>query len=168
MTGHRVVRFVAIVAAGFSLAASLTAQQQNRSVTAADYARAERMLAQNLNGLVIGGSVTPNWLPDERFWYRSTTLANSSIVVLVDPVKRTRQVCSDQIPECRGLGGAATPAVTGGPRGGRGGGTGTLSSDGKPVALSPDGRHGVFIRDWNLYLRDSATGQERQLTRDGV
>ena len=163
MTGHRVVRFVAIVAAGFTLTASLVAQQQNRAVTASDYARAEKMLAQNLNGLVVGGNVTPNWLPDERFWYR-----NASQIVLVDPAKRTRQVCSDQIAECRGLGQDAPPPAAGGPRGGRGGGPGALSSDGKPVSLSPDGRRGAFIRDWNLWLRDSASGQERQLTRDGV
>jgi dipeptidyl-peptidase 4 len=33
---------------------------------------------------------------------------------------------------------------------------------------SPDGKRAVFIRDYNLWVRDLATGQERQLTRDGV
>ena len=45
--------------------------------------------------------------------------------------------------------------------------TGT-SSDGKPSAVSPDGTHGVFIRDWNLWVRDVATGQEKALTTDGA
>ncbi|HKW87311.1 MAG TPA: DPP IV N-terminal domain-containing protein [Candidatus Acidoferrales bacterium] len=35
-------------------------------------------------------------------------------------------------------------------------------------ALSPDGKHLAFIRDWNLWVRDTATGQETQLTTDGV
>lgn len=35
-------------------------------------------------------------------------------------------------------------------------------------SLSPDGRRAVFIRDWNLWVRDLATGKERQLTTDGV
>jgi len=34
--------------------------------------------------------------------------------------------------------------------------------------LSPDGTKAAFIRDWNLYVRDVATGKETQLTTDGV
>lgn len=37
-----------------------------------------------------------------------------------------------------------------------------------PVELSPDGKKAVFIRDWNLWMRDTATGEETQLTSDGV
>jgi dipeptidyl-peptidase 4 len=35
-------------------------------------------------------------------------------------------------------------------------------------SVSPDGKRAVFIRDWNLWIRDVATGQERPLTTDGV
>jgi len=34
--------------------------------------------------------------------------------------------------------------------------------------VSPDGSKAVFIRDWNLWLRDMATSKETQLTTDGV
>ena len=34
--------------------------------------------------------------------------------------------------------------------------------------LSPDGHKAAFIRDWNLWMRDTATGREVQLTTDGV
>ncbi|NII11242.1 S9 family peptidase [Oleiagrimonas sp. C23AA] len=34
--------------------------------------------------------------------------------------------------------------------------------------VSPDGKQVAFIRDWNLWVRDIATGKERQLTHDGV
>lgn len=37
-----------------------------------------------------------------------------------------------------------------------------------PFALSPDGRKAAFIRNWNLWVRDVATGAETQLTTDGV
>jgi dipeptidyl-peptidase 4 len=37
----------------------------------------------------------------------------------------------------------------------------------QPV-VSPDGTKGAFIRDWNLWVRDMATGKETQLTTDGV
>ena len=34
--------------------------------------------------------------------------------------------------------------------------------------ISPDGRKGAFIRDWNLWMKDMVTGKEKQLTTDGV
>lgn len=37
-----------------------------------------------------------------------------------------------------------------------------------PAVKSPDGRREVFIRDWNLWLRDIASGQETALTTDGT
>jgi dipeptidyl-peptidase 4 len=33
---------------------------------------------------------------------------------------------------------------------------------------SPDGKSTAFIRDWNLWVRDTASGKETQLTADGV
>jgi len=37
-----------------------------------------------------------------------------------------------------------------------------------PMTLSPNRKLGAFIRDWNLWVRDLATGAETQLTTDGV
>ena len=37
-----------------------------------------------------------------------------------------------------------------------------------PFDLSPDKTQAAFIRDWNLWVRDERTGEERQLTTDGV
>lgn len=33
--------------------------------------------------------------------------------------------------------------------------------------VSPDGKRAAFVRDWNLWVRDLDTGEERQLTTDG-
>jgi dipeptidyl-peptidase 4 len=57
-----------------------------------------------------------------------------------------------------------------GGRGGRGGraGGGGRGAAGAPETLSPDGSRAAFIRDWNLWMRDVASGRETQLTRDGV
>jgi dipeptidyl-peptidase 4 len=41
-------------------------------------------------------------------------------------------------------------------------------SDASLADFSPDGRRAVFLRDWNLWVRDIATGAEKQLTKDGV
>ena len=157
-----------LVLAAVVAAAPLAAQRA--AVSAADYARAEKFLAPNLAGLVVGGTVAPVWLPDGRFWFRNQTKTGSEIV-LVDPGKRSRNAFADcaaasvdcaQEPAGRGGGRG------GGGRGGRGGGTGATSSDGKPLALSPDGSRGVFIRDWNLWVHDVAGGAERALTTDGI
>ena len=37
----------------------------------------------------------------------------------------------------------------------------------EPGAASPDGKSEAFIRDWNLWLRDVASGKETRLTSDG-
>lgn len=78
------------------------------------------------------------------------------------------------------MAGMAAPVESGGGgRGGRGGGrgggfgrggagAGARSSDDKPLTMSPDGSRGVFIRDWNLWVKETASGQETQLTTDGV
>jgi dipeptidyl aminopeptidase/acylaminoacyl peptidase len=40
--------------------------------------------------------------------------------------------------------------------------------DASMAEFSPDGKRAVFIRDWNLWVRDLTTGSEKQLTKDGV
>jgi dipeptidyl aminopeptidase/acylaminoacyl peptidase len=55
-----------------------------------------------------------------------------------------------------------------GGRGGRAGGGGGGGNASPPVVLSPDGTKAAFIRDWNLWIRDVATGRESPLTFDGV
>jgi dipeptidyl-peptidase 4 len=42
------------------------------------------------------------------------------------------------------------------------------SEEHPPMTLSPDKKLGAFIRDWNLWVRNLATGEETQLTTDGV
>src|SRR5262249_44021614 len=70
----------------------------------------------------------------------------------------------------RGGGGGA------GQRGGRGGltlarkcGPNVTGTSAAPApSMSPDGSKAIFICDWNLWVHDVASGQERQLTTDGV
>jgi len=57
--------------------------------------------------------------------------------------------------------------VAGGQRGG-GGGRGGRGGAGGGMATSPDGKTTAFIRDYNLWVRDVASGKETQLTTDGV
>lgn len=173
-----------------------------QSVTAADYARAEKFLPGNLNRLVVG-TVRPSWIGDtDQFWYRKITFDEASgpanvEFVLVNAASGTAQPLFDHaklaasLTSLRQLRQPLDPqhlpigqfdvspdlrllflqigsdrytcdrlAVTCRPQPG--------ISFTRDESLSPDGKRAVFIRDWNLWLRDTTSGKETQLTRDGV
>ncbi len=146
--------FVCAVLSAPLLAAPLFAQ--SRALTAADYARAERFLGFNTAPLVFRTGVQPTWLPDGRFTYRVRLADGSSPLMVVDPAKGVKTACLSAGAAC-----PAEPAPAAGARGG-------VRPGRPPENMSPDRTKAVFIRDWNLWLRDVATNQETQLTTDGV
>ena len=215
-TAFAALAAAAAAAAATTAAPATLAAQAPKTVTAADYARAEKFMGYYISPLVAGGFVNPTWMAADRFWYRATTPKGSTFM-LVDPARGTsvpafdharlaaalatatgETVDANNLPfaqielsadgqsvsfdaagrhyrcdvggtQCANEG-AATNRGRGigrGGRGGRGGGGGGVPGR-PPESLSPDGRHAVFIRDWNLWVRDVATGAERQLTHDGV
>jgi len=128
--------------AGLILAAAASepaSAQSARALTADDYARAERFLAVNTAPLVLRSGVTPTWLEGDRFWYRTTTEKGAE-AFLIDAAALKKDS-------------HAPPATVAGTR---------------PDVVSPDGTRAVFIRDFNLWLRDLRTGAEKPLTTDGV
>jgi dipeptidyl aminopeptidase/acylaminoacyl peptidase len=124
------------------------------ALSAADYARAERFMTYNTTPLVLHSAGRATWLSDasgERFWYRTTTEKGAE-AILVNPADGAKSACD--LPACRA-------ALADG--GGRGAAAATRLD-----VRSPDGKRTAFIRDWNLWLRDVATGKETSLTKDGV
>lgn len=140
-----------ISAAAVLLFVATSFGQSSRSLTADDYARAEKMLAYNTAPLVDRSAVRPTFLPDGRFWYQVLT-ATGREFVMVDPATGAKKVGQSLVEI-----GVTTPAVTGS----------TRVAD-RNASRSPNGRTEVFIRDWNLWARDVASGAERPLTRDGI
>src|SRR5436853_6233451 len=127
------------------LALAMPSMAQTRALTPDDYRRAETLLGYNTNPQVLHAPARPVWLPDDRFWYRVTTEKGNEIV-LVDPARGTRGPCeAQQEVKCTPL-----------PR-----------ADANSV-LSPDRNRAAFIRDFNLWVREIASGKETQLTKDGV
>ena len=122
---------------------------QPAAVTAADYARAEKMLGYSTNPLVDRNGVRPTFLPDGRFWYRVLTPAGPEFVV-VDPATGKRI----PTPDLRAVGIPSTPMPA-------------TPMNPNEIA-SPDGKRVAFIKDWNLWVRELATNKETQLTTDGV
>jgi dipeptidyl aminopeptidase/acylaminoacyl peptidase len=134
-------------AAALALALAIPGAAQNRRLTADDYARAERFLGYNTNPLVLHAPARPVWLSDDRFWYRMTTEKGTEFVI-VDPERGTKSTSFEQ------------PRVSAGP---------VSSSSSVPNSVvSPDGKRAVFIRNFNLWVTDLASGKELQLTKDGI
>ena len=183
-----------VVCAGVAMSSGAFAQAK---VTEADYARAEKMLSQNTAPLVDHAIAGVKWLNDGAFVYvdndangarmmrmdaatgtaapafdhsRMAKALSAAIGKPVDAkrmdktisgvelagerydftVKGTHYLCDIAKPKCE-----AKKSVEG------------KAGDG-PGNVSPDGKREAFIRNWNLWVRDLATGKETQLTTDGV
>jgi dipeptidyl aminopeptidase/acylaminoacyl peptidase len=192
-----------LLTATVSGVAQQNASDTPRKLTAADYAQAEKFMGYNVLPLVHHVMGRPNWLPDDRFWYRTTT-AEGSMFVLFDPAKKSGQPAFDHarlasalssgtgqpvdaahlpfvdfefssdgrsiLLQARGkrwrcdLGSYQCSAEAGGNQE-RPGGRGNLRA---LEVISPDKKSAAFIRNFNLWVRDVATGKEAQLTTDGV
>ncbi len=140
---------LAIVLLLLTLSLSILAQQP--ALTAADYARAEKMLSFGTSPFVDRNGVRPNFLPDGRFWYRNL-MATGSEYVIVNPIDGKKQT-------------GATMSAIGVPAS-IAGGPGRFA--GGNAVTSPDGGKSVYIKDFNLWMKDVASGKETQLTTDGI
>ena len=80
---------------GLCLVLALAAKaQQGPVLTDKDYQHAESFLSYGTGSFVDHGSVRPNWLPGDSFWYRALT-ANGSEFILVNAAKKTRSAAFD-------------------------------------------------------------------------
>jgi len=190
------MRYFVVVLALLCTALPLGAQQAPASLSAADYARAEQSLRAHTAPLVFSDDVRPNWLPGDRLWYRNT-IPEGHEFVLVDPATQTRTHAFDHARLAQALSAAADTTYDAlhlpfsqfdFSEDGR-----TITFDVRPnrytcdlqtyactaermprrgldrdLIPSPDGKRAAFIRDFNLWVRDLATGEETQLTTDGV
>jgi len=154
------------------------------------YARAARLLPPEVNTLVDGSADQVRWLDQHTVFYR-TRKAGGLRFVKVDATTGVRTPAFNHARLATLLstpGQRVDPAIT----------TLTLLGDGQielsgdlgrhrcrlsgqqrcaewpepvdraPAVRSPDGRFEVFIRDWNLWLRELGNGIETALTEDGL
>lgn len=163
---------------------------QPRPLTSADYARAEKFLSYNVTPLISGPS-RPVWIAGDRFWFRDVTEQGTQFV-LSDPAGGARRPAFDHAKLAAGLSeaaqakysanrlpfqdfemGAGDASITFsvGPK------RWTCTLDAYRCAeaaavsrteiLSPDKKKAAFARNFNLWMRDIATGKETILTTDG-
>jgi len=189
---------------GFALTLNATAQQ-GKSFTSKDYEQAEKFMSYHTESFIDKGSLKPNWLAGDRFWYQTTSIQGTEFV-LVDPVKKGKTAAFDHEKMATALSMATGTAyqanklpIT----------TINYADNGKSIAitaagkrwridlpsykitaddpvsiptnelqargrstsietLSPDGKKAVYIKDYNLWVRDVASNEKKQLTKDGI
>ncbi|MFK2877895.1 S9 family peptidase [Rhodanobacter hydrolyticus] len=179
------------------LVGSTGAMAQTRTLAAQDYAQAERFMIYNTLPLVDHDVQRVKWLDNTHFWYVDHD-ASGDRVMEMNTVSGKAAPAFDQAKLAAALGkvtGKPMPANKVPPFGfdfsvqkdGRydvavmgkhymcdlgGAGDCTAKAVAKtgnePGIVSPDKTKEAFIRDWNLWVRDLATGKETQLTTDGV
>ncbi len=181
-----------------SLLLAAPALAQSRTLTSEDYGRAERWLGANTNPLISGTAGRPIWLADGRFAYRATTAAGSAywLVDPVKKTKAPAfdharlataisalggpRVDADHLPlpafeysgDLKSITYQSPP-----PRPGRVtcdivaytcANVATAAAPPRNSVTSPDGKRAAYIKNFNLYVTELATGKETQLTADGI
>lgn len=134
--------------AGTLLFLGITVRAQEKKLfTASDYDRAVSMMSGGPAAKAYAKqNIMPQWLPDGKLWFKEP---ESGKYIVMDPaVKGGSRTTTDKAPsEEKNLGRRRAAAA---------------------FAVSPDGRKAVYIKDWNLWVKDITTGTEKQLTRDGM
>ncbi|MBS0382770.1 MAG: DPP IV N-terminal domain-containing protein [Proteobacteria bacterium] len=180
-----------------ALGAACSLPAAARQMTAADYAQAVRFLARNTDPLVDHDVQRVTWIDATHFWYRDHDASGDRFLVM-DAANGKVSPAFDEAKLAGALGKASGKPVDARAwpssfdfkvvRDGKLdvtlgmttyrcdlAGVGScadlakfLKTGSEPGALSPDGKSLAFTRDWNLWVRDVATGKETQLTTDGV
>ncbi|MBT8296368.1 MAG: DPP IV N-terminal domain-containing protein, partial [Gramella sp.] len=133
-------------------AISINSQAVSDTLTSQDYDRAVSYLASNTENLVYRKSVNPTWLNNELFWYQVNTESGKQYI-LVDARTGKRKTSA----ELESL--LAGEDLKNGSN---------VSKYQSNEMVSPDGEKVAYIKDWNLWMRDLESGQEIQLTKDGI
>ena len=164
------------------------------AVTTADYQRAAGMLADRTMPLIDHAISGASWLDDGSLIYREQTDGKTAVLrfdpatgksapafdpqALADAMNlasggKGRSVNKDKLPPLTiarnadgsllltGMAGRFRCDMTGCSA------VAHPASGDEPGVASPDGSREAFVRDWNLWLRDLASGKETQLTFDG-
>lgn len=133
------------------MAITAYSQTSKEKVTKEEYEHATQFLSFNTYPLLDRSYVSPHWLDDGNMWY-SVSTTNGDEFVLVNTKNGNKKTSSNKEELLEDYD--------------------TASDSGernytRTEVVSPDGKKVVFIKDWNLYMRDLESGEEKQLTTDG-
>lgn len=168
--------------------------ERTPAVTSSDYERAEKLLSWNLSDKITRQHISPQWIDDSKFWYQVTT-EDGSEYILADASMQTRDEAfdherlSDVLSQFTGqtVDGTNLPirhltfsddlttiqftfngenlecdldsyrCVQ----------TGHLQDSVPFSVTSPDGKLAVYIREYDLWVKNLETGEDIRLTTEG-
>jgi dipeptidyl aminopeptidase/acylaminoacyl peptidase len=159
-------RLALFALAAFALPSSVFGQG-----TKADYDRALAYRQKTANK-VFKTKVDATWFENgDKFWYRNDLAGGKKEFVIVDAVKGTREVVTEeQLPKANKDPELDRLAATRSPRSGAWDDeqfVSMLQPDPEGGRNSPDGAWSAFTKDFNIWLRDKKTKAETQLTTNG-
>ena len=131
-------------------AISWNVMSQNQ-LSSGDYQKAESALWWNTSQLVDRMNVRPQWQEDGSFWYKVLD-KDGPEYVYYNPETKQKKTAKTEKERTKGL----------------------IEKKERPKynhreeLISPDQKQVAFIRDWNLWIRDLTSGEEVQLTTDGI
>ncbi|WP_010227274.1 S9 family peptidase [Gillisia marina] len=135
----------------FICSASIAQQSDQKILTTADYKAAAKFLPSNVYPLIGNMVLQSDWLGNGNLYYQLYNAGKMSFVS-VDP-KSGKKTTFENRGELMGTTSQDSSLIKVNTR--------------KEVA-SPDGQKAAFIKDWNLWVRDLKSGEEVQLTKDGI
>ncbi|MGZ3848457.1 MAG: DPP IV N-terminal domain-containing protein [Flavisolibacter sp.] len=115
--------------------------QQPAVLSQKDYQHAESFMGYNTQRFVDHGSLNPNWIDGDRFWYRSLTPQGSEFI-LVDPRKGSRVAAFDQQKLAAALSSVTGKATT------------AFMLPFQSFTYSPDNRFVIFHADGQQWKAD--------------
>ena len=132
---------------------SLNAQETDKKVvTTKDYEHAAKFLPSNVYPLVDLANVKPEWLENGNFLYQTSKNGESSYILVDTKSGKKKEATNleDLLTEKQ------KKKIN------------IQKPGSRDVVVSPDGKKGIFIKDWNLWMRDLDSQKETQLTTDGI
>ncbi|HEU5054715.1 MAG TPA: DPP IV N-terminal domain-containing protein [Hanamia sp.] len=131
-----------VFAAAF-VSLNVTAQCSD-SLTAKDYAHAEQFLSYNTSQHVEQNIVYSEWISNDSLWYAESKNGGYEFVMVDAPSGKKFIVSRESLPRE------------------------SEKFNDRNAVVSPDGTKAAYIKDYNLWVKDLASGKETQLTTDGV
>ena len=131
---------------------TIKSQSETEKITKEDYDRAVQFLSDNPDKFIYRKSVNPTWLNNENFWYQiSTESGEEYVLVNAKTGKRSTAESLNNLLANSDLDNSTSE-----------------KKYSKTEMVSPNGKKVAYIKDWNLWMRNLETGEETQLTRDGI
>ena len=194
------IRYLSILIASMMLLSCATVEQTQQEndepeeLTEVAYERAEAMLSWNVSDLVYNRTVSPNWIDDERFWYRVYTRSGDRYK-LVDAAAGEQRDAFDHDRLAREISDITDSEMD--PNEIRVGDlqfsddlqtitfahsqknwecslqTYSCETEARSVehvpnsVTSPDGKYAAYIKEYNLWVKNLETGDDIQLTTEG-